>query len=85
MLPIATVDGKGTTLIDAVFTSTSALCVTGLVVRDTPVYFSGFGQIVILVLIQLGGLGYNDVVYLPYYGYWQTASYLSTGSHKGCA
>ncbi len=57
MLPIATVDGKGATLIDAVFTSTSALCVTGLVVQDLPVYFSGFGHVVILVLIQLGGLG----------------------------
>jgi trk system potassium uptake protein TrkH len=55
--PAATVDGKGTPFIDALFTSTSATCVTGLIVRDTPVYFSGFGQMVILALIQMGGLG----------------------------
>ena len=57
MLPVATLDGKGTSLVDAFFTSTSALCVTGLVVQDTAVYFSRFGHIVILVLMQLGGLG----------------------------
>lgn len=44
--------------IDALFTATSAVCVTGLIVKDTPVDFSLFGQIVILVLIQLGGFGY---------------------------
>ncbi len=55
--PTATVDGRGTNIIDALFTATSATCVTGLIVQDTPTYFSGFGQIVILVLIQLGGLG----------------------------
>jgi len=55
--PTATVDGKGASFIDALFTSTSATCVTGLIVQDTPTYFSTFGQIVILVLIQLGGLG----------------------------
>ncbi len=55
--PAATVDGKGTPFMDALFTSTSATCVTGLIVRDTPVYFSTFGQIVILALIQMGGLG----------------------------
>ena len=55
--PAATVDGKGTPFIDALFTSTSATCVTGLIVRDTPVYFSRFGQMVILALIQMGGLG----------------------------
>ncbi|MFQ5964607.1 MAG: TrkH family potassium uptake protein [Candidatus Scalinduaceae bacterium] len=57
MLPVATADGKGTSFIDAVFTSTSAICVTGLIVQDTPVYFSRFGHMVILILIQLGGLG----------------------------
>ncbi|MDR4509626.1 MAG: TrkH family potassium uptake protein [Candidatus Brocadiaceae bacterium] len=57
MLPVATVDGKGASFVDAFFTSTSALCVTGLIVQDTPVYFSRFGHVVILVLIQLGGLG----------------------------
>ena len=57
MLPVATVDGEGTSLVDALFTSTSALCVTGLTVHDTSLYFSRFGHIVIMVLIQLGGLG----------------------------
>jgi trk system potassium uptake protein TrkH len=43
--------------IDALFTSTSAVCVTGLIVQDTPTYFSPVGQVVILILFQLGGLG----------------------------
>ncbi len=55
--PTATVDGRGARFIDALFTSTSAVCVTGLIVQDTPVYWTLFGQIVILILIQLGGLG----------------------------
>ncbi|MBN1895906.1 Trk family potassium uptake protein [bacterium] len=55
--PTATADGKGAGLVDALFTSVSATCVTGLIVQDTPVYWSRFGQVVILVLIQLGGLG----------------------------
>jgi trk system potassium uptake protein TrkH len=55
--PTATVDGRGTNFVDALFTSTSATCVTGLIVQDTPGYFSTFGQMVILVLIQLGGIG----------------------------
>ncbi len=57
MLPVATVDGQGTSLVDAIFTSTSALCVTGLEVQDTSVYFSRFGHVIIVLLIQLGGLG----------------------------
>ena len=57
MLPPATTDGRGTSFIDALFTSTSAVCVTGLIVQDTLLYFSRFGHIVILVLIQFGGLG----------------------------
>ncbi|MBN1294259.1 MAG: Trk family potassium uptake protein [Candidatus Latescibacteria bacterium] len=57
MLPAATVDGDGTRFIDAFFTSTSATCVTGLIVKDTGHYFSLFGKLVILTLIQIGGLG----------------------------
>lgn len=56
MLPLCSVSG-GLSLIDALFTSTSAICVTGLIVVDTATHFTLFGQIVILVLIQLGGLG----------------------------
>lgn len=57
MLPVATRDGRGATFTDALFTATSATCVTGLVVRDTATYWSGFGQGVILLLIQIGGMG----------------------------
>lgn len=57
MLPIATKDGVVTPFFDALFTSTSAVCVTGLVVRDTGTYWSLFGQTVILILIQIGGMG----------------------------
>ena len=57
MLPISVKDGYGATFENALFTSTSAVCVTGLVVKDTASYWSGFGQVVILLLIQIGGLG----------------------------
>jgi trk system potassium uptake protein TrkH len=49
--------GKTTSLIDALFTATSAVCVTGLIVVDTGSFYSQFGQVVILILIQVGGLG----------------------------
>jgi trk system potassium uptake protein TrkH len=55
--PMASASGASVRLIDALFTATSATCVTGLIVLDTPHAFSGFGHVVILVLIQLGGLG----------------------------
>jgi trk system potassium uptake protein len=57
-LPAATVDGKGLPWLDALFTATSATCVTGLVVVDTGTTFTLFGQLVILALIQIGGLGF---------------------------
>lgn len=56
-LPVSSTAGRQTPILDALFTATSATCVTGLIVRDTATYFSGFGQVVILGLIQLGGLG----------------------------
>lgn len=55
--PAATVDGHGASLTDAVFTATSAACVTGLAVVDTGSYFTLFGQVVILLCVQVGGLG----------------------------
>ncbi len=58
MLPAATAPGKTTTIIDALFTATSAVCVTGLVVVDTAEHWTRFGHVVILVLIQLGGFGF---------------------------
>ena len=57
MLPIATVQRVWTPFHEALFTSTSAVCVTGLVVQNTGSYWSAFGQTVILLLIQIGGLG----------------------------
>jgi len=57
MLPVATRDGQGLSLVDALFTATSAVCVTGLVVVNTASHFTPFGQVVILVLIQVGALG----------------------------
>lgn len=58
MLPFAVREGeKSASFIDALFTSTSAVCVTGLVIHDTATYWSYFGQFVIILLIQVGGLG----------------------------
>jgi trk system potassium uptake protein len=57
LLPIATAGEERASFTTALFTSTSALCVTGLVVVDTPTYWSSFGQAVILGLIQIGGIG----------------------------
>ncbi len=57
MLPWASVKGAVTPFHEALFTATSAVCVTGLVVQDTGSYWSSFGQAVILLLIQTGGFG----------------------------
>lgn len=57
MLPLSSREGTATFFGDALFTATSAVCVTGLVVRDTATYWSTFGQGVILFLIQIGGMG----------------------------
>ncbi len=64
MLPYSSASGHSLRFIDALFTATSATCVTGLVVVDTGTYFSTFGQIVILVLIQVGGLGFMTMATL---------------------
>jgi trk system potassium uptake protein TrkH len=57
-LPVSSQSGQFTPFVNCLFTATSATCVTGLVVVDTGTYWSWFGQIVILLLIQIGGLGY---------------------------
>ncbi len=57
MLPFSTKSGTGASFADALFTAASATCVTGLVVQDTAAYWSVFGQAVILILIQIGGMG----------------------------
>ena len=56
-LPISSADGKPTSFLDALFTATTSTCVTGLVVTPTVSSWSVFGQIIILILIQIGGLG----------------------------
>lgn len=61
MLPISSAARQGTSFLSALFTSTSAVCVTGLVVVDTGTYWSGFGKFVIMTLIQVGGLGFMTI------------------------
>lgn len=61
MLPVSTREGISTPFVDALFTAASAACVTGLVVRDTSQYWSTFGQCVLLVIIQTGGLGFMTI------------------------
>lgn len=63
-LPIASQDGKSLGFIDALFTATSAVCVTGLVVVDTGTHFTVFGKVVIAMLIQIGGLGFMSMATL---------------------
>lgn len=63
-LPISAKSGESTPFLDALFTSASATCVTGLVVHDTYTYWSNFGQGVILLLIQIGGLGFMTMAIL---------------------
>ena len=58
MLPVASEGGGGTDLLTSLFTATSATCVTGLVVVDTATHWTVFGQVVILLMIQVGGLGF---------------------------
>ncbi|MGN0396372.1 MAG: TrkH family potassium uptake protein [Coprococcus sp.] len=57
MLPFSTASGEHTSILEALFTSTTSVCVTGLVVVDTFSHWSLFGKIIILILIQIGGLG----------------------------
>ena len=66
MLPLSTADGRGAPFADALFTATSAVCVTGLVVHDTATYWSVFGQTVIILLIQTGGMGVVTVALALY-------------------
>lgn len=63
LLPVAAA-GEPASFMEALFTATSAVCVTGLIVTDTPVFWSGFGEAVILALIQIGGLGVMTVASL---------------------
>nr|WP_296649499.1 TrkH family potassium uptake protein [Romboutsia sp. 13368] len=63
-MPISTQNGESIGFLDSLFTSTSAVCVTGLVAVDTATYWSFFGQLIIITLIQIGGLGFMTVTTL---------------------
>lgn len=67
MLTLPNATHNGISFLDAVFTSTSAVCVTGLIVVDTGSYFTEFGQFIILILIQIGGLGI--LTFASYFSY----------------
>jgi len=60
-LPVASQNNESIGIVDALFTATSAVCVTGLVVVNTAAHWSGFGKTVIIVLIQIGGLGFMTI------------------------
>ena len=57
-LPVSSRTGTVTSFPDCLFTATSAVCVTGLIVHDTATHWSQFGQVVLLLLIQVGGIGW---------------------------
>ncbi len=63
MLPVSAASGQGTDFLTALFTATTSICVTGLVVVDTYAHWSFFGQAVIMILIQIGGLGMIAIAY----------------------
>lgn len=64
-LPVSSASGEPTNYFDCVFTATSALCVTGLVVLDTGTYWSVFGKFIIITLIQIGGVGFMSLATMP--------------------
>ena len=64
IIPFASKITGSASFMDALFTTVSASCVTGLIVRDTYTHWSTFGQVVILLLIQIGGIGFMTIVYL---------------------
>ncbi len=68
MLPAASVNGTSQSFVDALFTATSGVSTTGLIVVDTGSYYTAFGQWVILILIQIGGLGYMVFIVMVFLG-----------------
>ncbi|MBQ7128536.1 MAG: Trk family potassium uptake protein, partial [Clostridia bacterium] len=63
-MPVSSKTGQWTSFFNSMFTSTSATCVTGLVVKDTGSYWSLFGQTIIILLIQIGGIGFMTIATL---------------------
>ena len=91
MLPISSATGTITPFNEALFTSTSAVCVTGLVVQDTGSYWSFVGQLIILILIQTGGLGVVTVAAfvfrqknIPYAAQHHAKCHFSTDNRRHC-
>ena len=78
MLPFSTLDKVSTPFHEALFTATSAVCVTGLVVKDTGSYWSVAGQTIILVLIQIGG----GSICFPFF--WKKDITYAKEHHAGC-
>jgi trk system potassium uptake protein TrkH len=74
MMPFTTVDGHGLPFVDSLFTTTSAVCVTGLIVVDTATAFTTWGQVVILLLIQIGGLGIMILSFFTIFVFRQSVS-----------
>ena len=74
MMPFTTVNGKGLVFIDALFTATSAVCVTGLIVVDTATHFTLAGKLIIMSLIQIGGLGIMILSYFAIFVLRRTVS-----------
>ncbi|MDD2890757.1 MAG: TrkH family potassium uptake protein [bacterium] len=66
-LPIASPEGKECSFVDGLFTAVSSVCVTGLNIKDTPNDFTTFGHIVMLLLIQIGGIGYMSIAALLFF------------------
>jgi len=60
-LPFSSLDGNYTNFLDSLFTSTSAVCVTGLVTIDTGTHWNVFGKVIIMLLIETGGLGFMSI------------------------
>ncbi|HDQ14453.1 MAG TPA: TrkH family potassium uptake protein, partial [Sediminispirochaeta sp.] len=75
MMPFSTVDGQGLNFLDALFTATSAVCVTGLIVVDTATFFTVWGQLIILSLIQIGGLSIMVISYFTIFSVRQKVSF----------
>jgi trk system potassium uptake protein TrkH len=69
MMPFSSVNGQYTSFLDSLFTSMSAVTTTGLIVVDTSTYFNMFGQTVIMILFQIGGLGYMIFISLAVLGF----------------
>jgi trk system potassium uptake protein len=73
-MPFATKNGEGLSILNALFTSTSAVCVTGLIVVDTATVFTLWGKIIVLSLVQIGGLGIMILSYFTVYSLGRSAS-----------